>query len=100
MAEKKNEVDVKEVAGWLHARIACSEPTQEGFVTGPGLAVRIDLEEIYLYSAEEPGVIEIHIRSLPAPSSDSTGSICVIGSLETLDKIMKRHHLGMREVEK
>ena len=97
MADDKNTIDLKESHGWLYARLACSDPTEDGMVTAAGLAVRMDLDEIYMYSAEEPGVIEIHVRSAPA-TGDWSGSVCVIGKLETMDKIMKRHHGGIREV--
>ncbi len=84
-------VDISCVAGWLRGRQAFIDDATGSIRTVPGLEWRVRLDTVIAYSADEPGVVVIWCKT-------NEQGISMIGSVETLDKIMERAQL--REVEK
>lgn len=89
-AKKTNEVDVTYASGWLRGQLAAEDATDGMRHVVPGLLVRVRLDQIVEYAADEPGVIAVSTKYSPK-------GFGMYGKIETLDKIMSRH-FGPREV--
>lgn len=71
-------------AGFVGCRFAVTDETSGEAITVPGVYGRIRLDMIDAYHAGEPGTIVVYSRNSPEPGA-------LIGTVEELDAIFKRH---------
>lgn len=82
--------------GFIHAQLATNDASGGVIQTIPGLSVRFECEEVFMYRADEPGVVCLHLRSLP--KEEAAQYVEIMASIEEIDRIMKRHRSQIKEV--
>jgi hypothetical protein len=88
--KKEKKVDVEWAGPFLKARFAFQDEAGGHIEVVPGLETRIRVASIDQYHLLEPGVLCLHMRD---SGGNETHTVQVIGTLETMDDIMRRNQL-------